>query len=334
MRNKPGALALLLVALVTCYSCTSLQTREAKQAEEQLSGVAVPAFNADSAYAFVARQVAFGPRVPNTVAHKATGDWIASKLTSYGGKVQEQRFRMAAFDGTELNLRNIIASYNPAATHRVMLAAHWDTRPFADKDEVSPDVPIAGANDGGSGVGVLLEIARVLHEANPKPGIGIDLMFFDGEDYGQPANSELPYKEHTWALGSQHWSKNKHVPDYQAEYGILLDMVGAANARFAREGYSMQYARQVVNKVWKAGKEAGFADYFKRLRAPAITDDHYYVNKWGGIPMIDIVEYNTKARNGDSFGPYHHRHKDNMAIISRNTLKAVGQTVLQVLYHE
>lgn len=317
------------------YSCDSAEKGGAKQAvkTEEAPVVNAPEFNADSAYKYIAKQVAFGPRVPNTPAHYATGEWIIQKLKAYGAKVEVQEFQMRAFDGKMLNLRNIIASYNPDAANRVLLAAHWDTRPFADKDANDPKKPIDGANDGASGVGVLLEIARTIHTSQQKPEVGVDLIFFDGEDYGQPDDSEFAYQDDTWCLGSQYWSKNKHNPGYRANYGILLDMVGAEGAKFAREGTSMQYAKEIVDKVWKAGNSLGYSDYFKYVNAPAITDDHSYVNAWGNIRMIDIIEYNMNNPD-DYFGPYHHRHTDNMDVISRNTLKAVGQTVLHVLYNE
>lgn len=335
MKNKLNVLATLFCATLVLNSCDSSEQRSQQQAAAvEKPAVAAPAFNADSAYQFVAAQVAFGPRVPNTQAHRQTGDWIISKLKEYGAKVQVQPFQARAFDGTQLELRNIIASFNPEAANRVLLAGHWDTRPFADKDEKNPDQPIDGANDGASGVGVLLEIARTLHEAQQKPGIGVDMIFFDGEDYGQPDNSSLPYVENSWCLGSQYWSRNKHNPNYRAKYGILLDMVGAENAKFAREGYSRQFAKGVVDKVWNTANSIGYSDYFKYVDASAITDDHYYVNTLANIRMIDIIEYNMNPADDDWFGHYHHRHTDNMDIISKNTLKAVGQTVLQVLYNE
>ncbi|ARS36530.1 M28 family peptidase [Pontibacter actiniarum] len=336
MKNRVKALAALLCgALLTCASCDSPEngsSQVAREGEEAVATVAVPVFNADSAYALVEQQVAFGPRVPNTAAHSQTGEWIVSRLKAYGAQVQEQRFQMRAYDGTMLNLRNVIASYNPEAANRVLLAAHWDTRPIAEKDENDPESPIDGANDGASGVGVLLEIARTLHQAQQKPDVGVDLIFFDGEDYGQPDGSTQPYIADSWCLGSQYWSKNKHTPNYSANYGILLDMVGARNARFAREGYSMQYAKEIVDKVWKAGNSIGYSDYFQYVNAPAITDDHFYVNTLGNIRMIDIIALDVNG--ADLFGPYHHRHTDTMDIISKNSLEAVGQTVLHVLYNE
>ena len=327
---------LLLAGALAMYGCDSAGNDGSRQAntEETVPDVKAPEFNADSAYNFVAKQVAFGPRIPNSPAAQNTGDWIIQKLRDYGAEVQVQSFQMRAYDGKMLNLRNIIASYNPQAANRVLLAAHWDTRPFADKDEKEPTTPNDGANDGASGVGILLEMARTIHEAQQKPGIGVDMVFFDGEDYGQPDNSGMPYKADTWGLGAQYWSKNKHVPNYKANYGVLLDMVGAENAKFAREGSSMQYAKGIVDKVWKAANHIGYSDYFKYVNAPGITDDHTYVNDWGNIRMIDVIEYNMGAGDGDYFGPYHHRHTDNMDIISPRTLKAVGQTMLHVLYNE
>lgn len=336
MKNNMKCLAILLLSSMSLNSCDSTDKAESSEklsVEEEAAAVRAPAFNADSAYYFIERQVAFGPRVPNTAEHYKTGEWLIETLRSYGAEVQVQNFQAKAFDGKMLNLRNIIATINPGAAKRVLLAAHWDTRPFADKDDQNQDKPIQGANDGGSGVGVLLEIARTIHAAEQKPGIGIDIILFDGEDYGQPDESDFPYQNDTWCLGSQYWSKNKHVSNYKPQYGILLDMVGAENAKFAREGTSMQYARNIVDKVWRAGNKIGYSDYFKYINAPAITDDHFYVNTVGGIRMIDIIEYNM-ANQDDYFGPYHHRHTDTMDIISTNTLKAVGQTVLHVLYNE
>jgi len=334
MKNKLNIIATLLCAVVVLHSCDPADNKKEQTAVQEAKDVYVPSFNADSAYKFVAKQVEFGPRVPNTAAHRQTGEWIINKLEEYGAKVEVQEFEATAFDGTELHLRNIIASYKPEAANRVLLAAHWDSRPFADKDENNPDQPIDGANDGASGVGILIEIARTIHEAKQKPGVGVDLIFFDGEDYGQPDNSTLPYKEDSWCLGAQYWSRNMHDPKYDAKYGILLDMVGAENAKFAREGYSMQFAKGVVDKVWNTANSIGYSDFFKYVDASGITDDHYYVNTLAKIPMIDIIEYNMNPADNDWFGPYHHRHTDTMDIISERTLKAVGQTVLHVVYTE
>jgi glutaminyl-peptide cyclotransferase len=297
-----------------------------------------PSFSGDSAYANVAKQVAFGPRVPNTPAHRKCGDWMVAELKRRGAKVIEQPFREAAFTGQMLDLRNIMASFNPKATKRILLASHWDSRPFADKDTARQKEAIDGASDGGSGVGVLLEIARILSDTAKLPNVGVDLLFFDGEDYGWDGEntSKLGLKAvdstETWCLGSQYWSRNRVPAGYTAAYGILLDMVGAKNARIAKEGQSVAYAPQVVEKVWSTAARLGYTDYFILYNADGITDDHQYVNQGAGIPMIDLTEYNTAGTT--YFPAYHHTHKDSMPIIDKNTLKAVGQTVLEVIYSE
>ncbi len=313
-------------------ACGGEKSGEVAVAEEKV--VAVPDFIADSAYNFIQNQVDFGPRVPNTEAHRLTGDYLFNTLESYGAKVQDQRFQALTFDGVKVDLRNIIASFYPDKAKRILLAAHWDTRPFADKDEEDPNTPIAGANDGGSGVGVLLEIARVL-DANPPPSVGVDIIFFDGEDWGTwngEADPPLPANQTDWwCLGSQHWAKNKHINGYTPYYGILLDMVGARGSQFHKEGLSQKIAPKIVKKVWDRAAKIGYGDYFIHQEQAAITDDHQFVYSLGNILMIDIVHYDPQV---GYFGDYHHTHKDNMEIIDTNTLKAVGQTVLTVLFYE
>jgi len=229
------------------------------------------------------------------------------------------------------DLSNIIASYNPQATKRILLAAHWDSRRIADKDTDRLDEPIDGANDGASGVGVLLEIARSIGSQELKPDVGIDIILFDGEDDGEPEfagsrdNSQI-----WWCLGSQYWSKNKHEPNYMAYYGILVDLVGAKGARFFREGYSRQYASGILKKVWDNAAQIGQGDFFVNRDSPEILDDHVFVNGNANIPMIDIIEFSPDY----GFGHYHHTHTDDMEIIDRRTLQAVGETVLFTIYQE
>ena len=296
--------------------------------------VIVPIFDADIAYSFVARQVAFGPRVPGTATHRKCGNYLVEKLQSYGADVLTQDVDLKAYNGDILKARNIIAQFQPGNPERIMLCAHWDTRPWADSDpdEANHYKPILGANDGGSGVGVLLEIARQL-SMNPS-SVGVDIILFDAEDYGIHENDVEKHSanRHSWALGSQYWSYFPHTAGYSPRYGILLDIVGAPDSKFHQEYYSMYYAPEVVRRVWKWAKRAGYSAYFIDEEGGAITDDHFYVNTTAGIPCVDIINYDPESPNG--FGPHHHTVKDDMDWIDAGTLKAVGQTVLTVIYNE
>jgi glutaminyl-peptide cyclotransferase len=303
--------------------------------EKPVRVVDVPTFNADTAFFFIQKQVSFGPRIPNTKAHFQTGEYLVQVLKKYGAKVSTQEFESRSFDGQKLNLRNIIASYAPEKKKRILLAAHWDTRPFADKDTEAKDSKFDGANDGASGVGVLTEIARLLGQEK-KPDVGVDIIFFDGEDWGEKNGTQdrvpLPQGlEEWWCLGSQYWVRNKHQPNYSAYFGILLDMVGAANAQFHKEGHSLEFAPGITDKVWSRAATLGYSHVFVPTKQDAITDDHYFVNTKGKIPMIDIVHFQPGV---GYFGDFHHSRKDNMEWIDRKTLKAVGETVLSVVYHE
>lgn len=292
-------------------------------------------FNSDSAYGYVEEQVGFGPRVPNSVPHKECAVYLQEKLKEYGFEVVVQKFDAVAYTGTVLKSFNIIGSFKPKATKRILLAAHWDTRPYGDRDKDSTkwNMPIDGANDGASGVGILIEVARVLNDAKNLPNVGVDIIFFDAEDYGEPSFFKGETRAESWCLGSQYWSKNKHKSNYYAYYGILLDMVGAKGATFYKEGESMSFAPSVVNKVWSMGQKTGFAKYFVNDYTGPIIDDHAFVNRIAGIPMIDIIHYN-ETNDSQFFGDYWHTHDDNMDAIDKETLNAVGQTLLEVLYAE
>ncbi len=297
------------------------------------TSVEVPKFSADSAYAFVQKQVDFGPRVPNTEPHRKTAAYLENKLRSYGAQVTVQSFKAPTVDGTTADLKNIIATFNPEKQKRIMLAAHWDTRPYASKDSVKRNAPFDGANDGGSGVGILLEIARQLQAT--KPRAGVDIILFDGEDWGYEGDeSAKPAPPQGWSdwwcLGSQYWSKNVHKPGYRAYYGILLDMVGAGDARFFREGTSMEYAPRIVDKVWSAASVLGYGNFFVAQDTHAMTDDNLFVSSNAKIPMIDIIDYNSNT----GFGSYHHTTGDNMSVINKRTLNAVGATVMYVVFQE
>ncbi len=334
--NKIIITGILCVYLFSGCENSKTSQNENKSPNPQKS-VTVPSFNSDSAYYFIEQQVHFGPRVPNSEAHKLCGEFLVETLKKYGAVVIEQNFDDESFDGKSLKLKNIIGSINPEAEKRILLASHWDSRPFADKDSVDRDKPIDGANDGASGVGILLEIARTL-SVHEKPEVGIDIVFFDGEDYGEHEDlEEIPRKNDLvhmwWCLGSQYWSKNPHVPRYSAYYGVLLDMAGAKNAKFYREGGSMQFAPKIVKKIWKNARDLGHSTYFINSNSPGITDDHIFVNRNAKIPMIDIVDFDPERKNY-YFPKYHHTHLDNMEIIDKKTLQAVGETLMYTIYYE
>ena len=334
MRIKKLIIApILLLTLTGVVACGSSKKSDDSQAVEKKVVIKAPAFDADSAYAYVKAQTDFGPRVPNTQAHRDCGEYLAKQLEKYGAKVYNQYADLEAWDGTILKARNIIGAFNPDNKKRVMLCAHWYSRPYADydADEKNHKKPIDGANDGASGVGVLLEIARQIQKE--APSIGIDIIFFDAEDYGIPEFHQGAYKEHTWCLGSQYWARTPHVQGYFARYGILLDMVGGKGATFYYEPYSARTAKSQMKKIWKKAHELGYGNYFPKQEGAEVIDDHVYVNTLGRIPCVDIINYDPTCQTS-SFGPYWHTMNDTMENIDRNTLKAVGQTVMDVIYNE
>lgn len=323
MRHYKYLLLLGLLATAACNEKSEEKT-EATEVQKPAVKVDVPVFSADSAYQWVAAQVAFGPRNPGSKAHGQCADYLLAELRRFTPEVMEQNANIKTHDGKSFRLRNIIASFNPTAEKRILLAAHWDTRPRADQDNQRQNEPIDGANDGGSGVGVLLEIARQLAAQPTK--VGVDIVLFDLEDYGHPDSAD------SYCLGSQYWAANRHKAGYKAHYGILLDMVGAKDAKFYMEGYSMYYAPHIVRKVWNHAYDLGFREHFTFQQSGPITDDHVYVNRIAGIPMIDIIQHDPST--GTGFGAYWHTHNDVMSVIDKQTLRAVGQTVLHTLYHE
>jgi hypothetical protein len=259
---------------------------------------------------------------------------MAAKLERSGATVIRQKFQARTFDGKVFPSENIIGQFNPENKNRVLLAAHYDTRAIAeeDSDTTRRNQPIAGADDGASGVAVLLEIARLLGEQ--KISLGVDIIFFDAEDQGT-RNSDADPENTSWCLGAQHWSRNPHHPGYKARFGILLDMVGAKNAFFNRENVRSLFphadeVHQLYTKVWNLGRAMGKGQYFQDRAVQGIIDDHYFVNKIAGIPMIDII--NKPPNNPQGFGAHWHTHQDDIGIIDRNTLAAVGQVVTAVVY--
>lgn len=312
------------------WSACGQEKKNKPTSNEQKEVVNAPSFNADTAYYFIARQVSFGPRVPNTKSHLACANYLEKTLQKYGANVIVQKASVTAFDNSKLNIRNILATFHPEKTNRILVCAHWDTRPFADQDLKDRNKPIDGANDGGSGVGVLLEVARQL--ALKKPDVGIDIIFFDAEDYGQPDDSNLPMMRDSYCLGSQYWAKNNPTFKFKPYYGILLDMVGGANITFAQEEISRMYAPALVEKIWNIGANSGYSDHFPFKQTGAIIDDHYYINTLANIPTIDLIHHDETTPSG--FWKHWHTHEDKLENIDKNSLKVTGQTLLNFIYTE
>ncbi len=298
------------------------------------SGPVGPSFNADSAYRFCEEQCAFGPRTMNSEAHDRCEEWIVKKFKQYGCTVTLQKATLTGYDGTPLKSTNIIASYRPELTSRVLLCAHWDSRPWADNDPDSTNwrKPVMAANDGASGVALMIEMARLLQQIDTLK-VGVDFICFDAEDWGKPQWDASETGDDSWALGSQYWAQNTHVKPYNARYGILLDMVGGQGARFYQEGLSKQYAPAIIDKVWAAAKVIGFGSYFPDAEGGYVTDDHQAVNDFAKVPTIDIIPHYPDCQQS-SFGPTWHTVNDTMEHIDKQTFKAVGQTVVQVLFSE
>lgn len=327
------AVCVVIIFMPLIYGCsTNKQTNDGETLVKQTP--VGPDFNADSAYNFCKVQCDFGSRTMNSEAHDKCGKWIADRFRQYGCTVTEQKFDIKAWDGKTLKCTNIIASYKPENSTRVLLCAHWDSRPWADNDPDSANwhTPVMAANDGASGVAVMLEIARIVNKADSLD-MGIEFVCFDAEDYGMPQWSDVPDPGDTWALGAQYWSKNPHRSGYEATYGILLDMVGGQGAQFYQEGMSINFAPMIVKKIHAASKVVGFGSYFPDKVGGYVTDDHIPVNENMKIATADIIAHYPDCEQS-SFGPTWHTISDDMSHIDRNTLKAVGQTLIQVLFSD
>ncbi|MDQ0641408.1 hypothetical protein QF042_004973 [Pedobacter sp. W3I1] len=316
-----------LFALIAFQACQNKTNQNADETGEKPLSLASPDFNADSAYAYTKTQVDFGPRIPGTEAHQKCADYLVAKLKLFGAEVSIQGERTQTYDGKSFQLKNIVAAFHPDKKKRVLITAHWDARPFSDQDTdpTNHTKPFDAANDGASGVAVILEMARQIQQK--QPDVGIDFVLWDLEDYGK-ANDETP-DETTWCLGSQYWAKKAIATGYKALYGINLDMVGGGSAQFTQDEISRQAAPNVVNLVWDIGNEIGYASYFTKIPSGKLVDDHFWMNK-AGVSSIDIIHYSDNS----GFYINWHTQLDNLANIDKNTLKATGQTVLETIYRE
>jgi len=333
MRYIKPSVFFLLTALATAIfgGCNNSGEQKKEEATNdtttQVKPLTVPSFNEDSAYSYVGTQIAFGPRTPGSTAQTQCAKWMQGKLKEVCDTVYRQDVQVTGGDHKSLPCINLIGVINPKATKRILFLTHWDSRPWADQDTKDKDKPIIAADDGGSGVGVLLEMAREIKARGVSANLGIDILFTDVEDYGR---SE--WGEDSYCLGTQYWAHHPHVPGYTANFGILLDMVGAKGAQFPLEGISAQYAGDIQQMIWKDAGDAGYSSYFPLAPSVDITDDHVPVNKITGIKTVDIINLTPDPEK--PFAAHWHTHNDVMDIIDKSTLKAVGQTLLQVIYGE
>lgn len=309
-----------------CGGNASQADAAATTVDAKAQSAVIKCFDADSAYARVAEQVAMGPRIPGTPGHDRCVEYIKARLKDAGAEVtvQDTLFAPAGTTTAPQRVRNITGRFNAGAPRHVLLLAHYDTRPWADQeaDEKLHDTPIDGANDGGSGVGVLLEIARVMNQL--PDNVEVEMLFVDAEDAGSYAD------DFSWCIGSQAWADafdptSRRVP----EYAILLDMVGGKGARFTREYFSDRYANAINNLVWQTARKAGYGEVFPDQPGGALNDDHIHILR-AGIPAIDIVESSHPATG--SFNPTWHTLSDNMDNIDPATLKAVGDVVINTIF--
>jgi hypothetical protein len=281
------------------------------------SGGGSKEFNGQAAFGYVQQQMAFGPRIPGTAAHRATGDWLLSQLRTRADSVIIQEIRHVQRDarrGDTLRLRNFFARFQPAATERVLFLAHWDTRPHADQSQNlgQQRLPVPGANDGASGVAVLLGVADALKQRAPT--LGVDLLFVDGEDFGNFADS-------TDVLIGSRWFAAHQPPGYQPLFAVLFDMVGDKDLQIYQEGNSLAVAPEVVQRVWQAAADLGYARVFVPSARHTLTDDHVSLQR-AGIHAIDVVDFDY---------PFWHTTEDTLDKVSAASLQIVGDVAVALV---
>lgn len=272
-------------------------------------------FDGERALAYVRTFMEFGPRVPGTEAHRRAGDWIVSQMRQRADTVYEQAWTHKTQSGASLPLRNVVARFNPMAEERILYVTHWDSRPVADKSSTDSlrKLPTPGANDGGSGVGMFLALGDVLKQA--PPGVGVDMVFVDGEDYGTftPDVDVL--------LGSMYFAANLPSANYQPLFGVVFDMIGEIDQRIEQEGHSVDRAPEVVERVWRTAADMGYGNVFVPSTIYPITDDHVpLLNK--GLRVIDVIDIEYA---------HHHTVNDTFDKLSARSLKAVGDVAWKLL---
>ncbi len=314
-------LSLLIAAIMGCADKQPRKKEQSEPVQTPAPSIAIPHFNSERAFGFLVKQTDFGPRNPNSTGHQACSNYLTTQLRGLADAVSVQEFQHTGYGGEILSLTNIIASFNPAMEQRILLCAHWDTRPRAEHDENKDrrNEPMLGANDGASGVAVLLELATLLH--TQKPAIGVDLILFDGEDYGNEGDHA------SYLLGSRHFALNLE-PERQYRFGILVDMVGDKFLDLPREENSVKYAPDIVSLVWSKAKELGYTEFLDEVEG-AVYDDHLPLNEIG-IKTIDIIDFNFP----DPTNRYWHTHQDVPENCSPESLGAVGTVLTHVIYSQ
>jgi glutaminyl-peptide cyclotransferase len=317
--HRLSALVALLMLFAGCSQDQPRSSAPAQTTTPKKTMAAIPEFRSSHAFDLLKKQTSFGPRNPGSPAHRDCLQFLVSSLKPLAGNVRTQEFVHTGYNGERLHLTNIIASFKPELQSRILLCAHWDSRPRAERDEnpARRDEPILGANDGASGVAVLLEIATLLK--NTPPAMGVDIVLFDGEDYGREGDIDR------YLLGSRYFAKTL-PPGYRPLYGILLDMVGDANLELPKELNSVRYAPDVVSTVWNTARELGITQ-FTDVEGDEILDDHIPLNE-AGIKTIDIIDFAYP----DASHRYWHTHEDTPEHCSAESLGAVGAVLLHVIY--
>ncbi|MCS6789769.1 MAG: M28 family peptidase [Bacteroidia bacterium] len=318
MGARGGIITLAALIIIGCQGSSSSSAPPVSAPPPVKLAQNRPVFSADSAYKYLEEVMKCGNRIPGTPEHKRCGDWLMEALRRRGASVYEQ---VGVYRGTPIH--NIIASYGgDTVSPRILLSAHWDSRPHADQDPQNPQAPVPGANDDASGVAVLLEIGRLLQQ-RPLP-YGVDIIFWDSEDLGKEGVSD------SYCLGTQYWTENPApYPPQRYRWGIHLDMVGGKNATFLQEGYSRQYAPLLVEQLWAVARQLGYERYFPPLAGEPITDDPYYLSSRGRVPMVNIIQRDPM---GKGFFPEWHTTRDDISIIDKATLQAVGDVLIAFLY--
>ncbi len=274
----------------------------------------IPDFSGERAYMYLLEQCDFGPRFPGSKEHGLTKEFLSKTLRVYADSVHEDSFSQT-LEGVKLDLTNIIANFRPDFTRRLLLCAHWDTRPMADRDPDpnNREKPIIGANDGASGVAVLIEVARCLSSCPPP--VGVDIVLFDGEDYGHRGDLS------DYFLGSRHFAR-KYGKSYSPELGILLDMIGDSGLGIYKEENSYRVLPSHVDMVWKRARDLGIEEFIDQV-GYSVADDHIPLIE-AGIPCIDVIDFDY---------PYWHTIEDTPDKCSPESLEAVGRVVIDVIYN-